>query len=126
MWLAFLLLACGQDPQTEALPEAVQRTMAKDLTPELGAGRGAFREHCQACHGLDARGDGPAAAALQELPGDLAITIRDPDTLERTIRRGVSGTAMQGYDKLDDDELDAMVAWLASLPAPAPTAPADE
>jgi len=126
MWLVFLLLACGQAPQTEALPDAVQRAMAKDLSPELGAGRRAFREHCQACHGPDAGGDGPAAAALEDRPGDLAITTRDPDALKRSIRRGVSGTAMQGHDKLDDGDLEVMVAWLAGLPAPALTAPAAE
>jgi len=126
MWLVILLLACGQDPQTEALPDAVQRAMAQDLSPELGAGRRAFREHCQACHGLDAEGDGPAAAALEDEPGDLAITTRDPDALKRTIRRGVSGTAMQGYDKLDDTDIDAMVAWLTGLSAPATPVPAAE
>ncbi len=126
MWHVFLLLACGQAPQTDELPEAVQRAMAQDLSPELGVGRGAFREHCQGCHGLDAGGDGPASAALEDAPGDLAITTRDPDALMRTIRRGVSGTAMAGYDELEDAQLEAMVAWLAGLPAPAPPAPAAE
>ncbi len=118
MWL-LLLLACGQTPERAELPPAVQQAMAQDLDPALGAGRRAFREHCAACHGLNAAGDGAAAAALQEEPGSLAIRSRDPDALLSTIQRGVSGSAMQGYRHLDDDLTAAMVAWLASLPEPA-------
>ncbi len=119
MWLLFLALACGPQPGSEELPPPVLQAMAQDLSPELGAGRAAFREHCQACHGLDAGGDGPAAGALEDTPGDLAIRSRDPATLLRAIRRGVPGTAMQGYSKLDDELTQAMAAWLASLPPPA-------
>jgi mono/diheme cytochrome c family protein len=34
-------------------------------------GRDAFATHCAACHGADARGAGPAAAALRTPPADL-------------------------------------------------------
>jgi mono/diheme cytochrome c family protein len=34
-------------------------------------GRDAFATHCTACHGSDARGAGPAAAALRTAPADL-------------------------------------------------------
>ena len=30
-----------------------------------------FRTYCAACHGQDARGDGPAAAALKKAPSNL-------------------------------------------------------
>jgi mono/diheme cytochrome c family protein len=30
-----------------------------------------FREYCAACHGLDGKGNGPAAAALKTVPADL-------------------------------------------------------
>lgn len=36
-----------------------------------------FRRHCAVCHGLDGRGDGPAAGALRQVPADLTrITAR--------------------------------------------------
>ncbi len=117
MWL-LILLACGQAPQQAELPPAVQRAMAQDLDGELGPGRLAFREHCQACHGLHADGDGPAAAALQDEGSSLAIQGRDQDALLRTIRGGVQGSAMQGYGHLDDELTLAMARWLASLPEP--------
>jgi mono/diheme cytochrome c family protein len=34
-------------------------------------GRDAFATHCAACHGMDARGNGPAAPALRTPPADL-------------------------------------------------------
>ncbi len=125
MWMVILLLACGQDPEPVELPAPVQRAMTQDLGPELGEGRKAFRDHCQACHGMDALGDGPAAAALADTPGALAIRSRDPAKLERTIRRGIPGTAMQGFGGLEDAQIEAMAAWLAGL-APPPAAPAPE
>jgi mono/diheme cytochrome c family protein len=36
---------------------------------EMGAER--FETHCSACHGADARGDGPVAAVLKTPPSDL-------------------------------------------------------
>jgi mono/diheme cytochrome c family protein len=30
-----------------------------------------FETHCSSCHGVDARGDGPAASALRPPPADL-------------------------------------------------------
>jgi len=118
MWIALLLLACGQEPQVEDLPPVVQEAMAQDLDAAQGAGRQAYRTHCQDCHGMDAAGDGPASAALEDEPGDLAITSRDPDRIRRAIQYGIKGTAMPAH-KLDAAELDGMVAWLASLPEPA-------
>jgi mono/diheme cytochrome c family protein len=37
----------------------------------LDVARQDFAEHCAACHGADARGDGPAAAGLNVPPPDL-------------------------------------------------------
>lgn len=119
MWFAILLLACGPDPSADDLPPPVQEAMAQALPDDLSAGRLAYRSHCAGCHGADATGDGPAAAALSGSEAGLAINARDPDRLRRIIEGGIAGTAMQGFEKLDDDELEAMVTWLASLPAPA-------
>jgi len=35
------------------------------------AGREIFREYCSVCHGLNGRGNGPAAEALRTAPSDL-------------------------------------------------------
>jgi mono/diheme cytochrome c family protein len=36
-------------------------------------GRELFRQHCAACHGPEARGDGPVAAQLKKRPSDLTV-----------------------------------------------------
>jgi len=38
---------------------------------EGGPGRILYLTHCQGCHGLEGRGDGPAAASLRTRPTDL-------------------------------------------------------
>jgi mono/diheme cytochrome c family protein len=35
-----------------------------------------YREHCAVCHGIDAKGKGPAAAALKKAPTDLTVISR--------------------------------------------------
>ena len=35
-----------------------------------------FREYCAVCHGTDAKGNGPAAAALKTRPADLTMITR--------------------------------------------------
>jgi mono/diheme cytochrome c family protein len=36
-------------------------------------GKDLFKQYCAVCHGEDARGSGPAAAALKNSPGDLTL-----------------------------------------------------
>jgi len=40
-------------------------------TGTVAAGKQTFTEYCAACHGVDARGMGPAASALSTPPSDL-------------------------------------------------------
>ena len=41
------------------------------------AGQELFREYCAVCHGADATGGGPAAAALKAKPADLTLISRN-------------------------------------------------
>ena len=41
-----------------------------------GTGSGLFTNYCASCHGVDARGDGPAAASLRVPPTDLTRLAR--------------------------------------------------
>jgi len=42
-------------------------------------GRDLFQEFCAVCHGKDGKGNGPAAPALKENPGDLTQIARQND-----------------------------------------------
>jgi mono/diheme cytochrome c family protein len=71
--LPILLLAavgmCAQiPPKTQ---EQLERLIYSVKGPDL------FRAHCAACHGEDARGDGPLAPALKTRPPDLTVLAKN-------------------------------------------------
>jgi mono/diheme cytochrome c family protein len=53
-----------------ASPERDDRTATAPAS-EGGPGRILYLTHCQGCHGLEGRGNGPAAASLRTQPADL-------------------------------------------------------
>ena len=57
-----ILLGCSTSPE-------VAPTDPNPMLVEVG--RTEFVQYCAACHGTDARGDGPAASALRTPPADL-------------------------------------------------------
>ena len=59
--LASFIAACSEQPDRAVSAPA----------SESGPGRILYLTHCQACHGLEGRGDGPAAASLRTRPADL-------------------------------------------------------
>lgn len=61
-----------------------------------------FRQRCVTCHGVDGRGDGPAAAGLTPPPADLRLHVPlHPDTETFLfITNGVPGTAMPAWEEL--------------------------
>ena len=56
---------CAQIPPKRQ--EQLERLIYSVKGPDL------FRAHCVACHGEDARGDGPLAPALKTRPPDLTV-----------------------------------------------------
>ncbi|MBL9172373.1 MAG: c-type cytochrome [Verrucomicrobiales bacterium] len=103
-----------EDP--EARPEHVRK------------GRELYRANCASCHGDTGRGDGPAAAALEDdagkpaPPHDLTTGLwksgRDPADLFRTLSTGMDGTPMPSFgDALGVGDRWDLVSFLLSLPA---------
>ncbi len=86
-----------------------------------------FLSHCARCHGAEGKGDGPAAAALRPRPRDFTGGIfklkstpsGEPPTAQdvsATIRHGMPGSAMPGFDDLlSDSEIDALSEHIRSL-----------
>jgi len=62
--LPFVLVICSTTAMLVA--KAVQTE-----TPDVLAGKETYMEYCSACHGVDAKGMGPAASALKTPPPDL-------------------------------------------------------
>ena len=60
--LAVVAGAVDQTPKIITVPVKLSGTID---------GAQLYREHCAVCHGVDAKGNGPAAAALKRPPSDL-------------------------------------------------------
>lgn len=92
----------------------------------LSKGREAYMHYCYACHGMEGKGDGPAAKGLRPPPRDFTAGTgiikfsKTPDglpndeDLARIIRGGLSGTAMLPWD-VPDDLLYPIVHYIKSL-----------
>ena len=75
----------------------------------IAAGEAAFGATCATCHGVEGRGDGPAADGLSVRPSDLAIHVpfHTDAELFAFATRGISGTPMPGFAR----ELTAEERW---------------
>jgi len=91
---------------------------------QLASGKETFSKLCVACHGESGKGDGPAAAALEQKPADFT----DPEHSKvysdmgrmQIIRKGVAGTPMTAWGSvLSEQEIQAVHAYVRSLRAPA-------
>ena len=83
---------------------------------DAAKGQKVFMANCMACHGVDADGKGPAAAAITPPPADFTNPDfwkeRTPDSVKSTIRSGKPGTSMMPFARLTDADLDDIVAFL--------------
>lgn len=92
----------------------------------IQSGRVYFEKNCSGCHGLDAKGAGPASTMLNPRPRNLVEgsfkwrstpsgvlpTVQD---LLRTLEVGVLGASMPSYKDLPSQEKLALVAYIRSL-----------
>lgn len=80
-----------------------------------------YRQNCVACHGRNADGKGPAAAALRPRPTDFTKASfwegRTDEQVSASIRAGRPGTPMMPYATLSDAQLAALVTWLRAQSA---------
>ncbi|RLS55758.1 MAG: hypothetical protein DWH91_08420 [Planctomycetota bacterium] len=110
--------ATGTFAHPQMLVERSQANLAK--------GQAVYQAQCVQCHGISGDGDGPAADYLYPRPRDYrkglfkftstpygARPIRDD--LVRTVRAGVRGSSMPGFNLLPDDEIQAVVDYVLTL-----------
>jgi mono/diheme cytochrome c family protein len=60
-----------------AAAQKIKRVPAPYTSP--ASGKEMYVNHCAACHGADAKGDGPAATALKTPPADLTALAKKND-----------------------------------------------
>ncbi len=92
----------------------------------FAAGRFVYQKNCQVCHGRFGEGDGELVREWEVLPRNFAQArfkyrstpsgkLPTDADLERTIRRGISGSAMPIFKHLRDEEVRAVIEYLKSF-----------
>lgn len=95
-----------------------QGLSAPDL--ELENGKKIYQQYCASCHGLDGKGNGPAAKGWKPAPTNLALgTLKYAKGLpatEQVIAIGVPKTAMPPWaGLLKDNQIKAVAKYVLSL-----------
>ena len=96
--VAGLVISRAQESNT-----AVKREAAPMTSP--ASGKEMFVSYCASCHGKDAKGDGPAANALKQLPADLTTLAKRnggkyPTDKVTTILRGQTKLMAHGDQEM--------------------------
>lgn len=137
--------AAPSAPAPSAPSAATQPSLAGVVNPivlpDAAVIKGAYVQHCAACHGATGRGDGAAAAQLYPRPRDFVDSpFRFASSggkreeiiaaLERIISVGVPRSAMPGFGGVLDESMIAGLARYvldqrAAAPAPAAAPPVD-
>ena len=120
---ALVLTACGTSgAETVAPPDVVPADFAGKTNP-LGAdaadaGAKIYQANCVPCHGSQGHGDGPAAAALNPAPKNLAelqAQVGD-DYLFWRINTGKDGTSMVSWKGiLTEEQIWQVIAFIRTL-----------
>ena len=122
----FLLISCGSSsanaPQAIGTLESVPAEYAGKTNPlDASAstdGATVFHTNCEACHGTQGHGDGPAGAALDPHPKNLAElqTVVSDDYLIWRISEGKYGTSMVGWKGiLTEEQIWQVIAFIRTL-----------
>jgi len=101
----WLLISCVQCGAGIGHPEAPVQTN-KPSDAEMAAGRLLFLKNCAHCHGADAHGDeGPDLHGLNWTDQQIATRIRN----------GKKGQMTAFHDKLSQQQVNALIAYIHSL-----------
>ena len=117
--VGIVMLLQGQiDPALSAIPA----TNPVPANPQsIALGQNLWLSTCLSCHGPQARGNGPAAASLDQPPPDLTTSHQQYHTdreLFYSIAQGVEGTGMPAFDdQLADADIWNLINYLHTLQA---------
>jgi cbb3-type cytochrome c oxidase subunit III len=90
-------------------------------------GKALYEKHCVECHGATGRGDGASAAFLVPRPRDFSTgkykirstetgSVPTDDDLIASVKRGLYGTSMPGWDRiLSDSDIADVVQYVKTL-----------
>ena len=122
---ALVLSACGGGGGSAKTRPSVPADFAGLTDPYLGqadavaAGEALFKTNCASCHGDAAKGDGPAAAALDPAPANLQNTAAETEPAymywvihEGGAAAGLSSSMVSYAGILTEDQIWQIVTYL--------------
>lgn len=126
IWITAVTLVCAA---VFGLSQRTRAQRAAGLAPALAGdrGRAVFAAHCVECHGASGKGDGPAALTLTPRPRNFTSgrykfhstetgSLPTDDDLLHSVRRGLPGTSMPGWETLlADADIRAVVQFIKTL-----------
>lgn len=131
--LILSLLGCNREgastspPGSGGAPTAPSQPALVAGAPTAAQGEALYKQYCAACHGLEGRGNGPAAAGLPVKPADhanAAVMSKISDAeLFKAIKEGGQAvgksSAMPPWGgSLKDEQIRALVLHVRSLAKP--------
>lgn len=106
---------------------AIAIAMTRTPVEAQARGKSVYDAHCVECHGADGKGDGPSAAYLAPRPRDFSSgkykirstetgSVPTDDDLIRSVRQGLYGSAMPGWDRiLSDADIRDVVEYVKTM-----------
>ncbi len=116
------LAACGNS-ENRGARAAASASFSLDMSaPSVAKGCSTYRTNCAPCHGLNGKGDGPAAAAMNPKPrnhcnGDYMDKLSN-EHIFNVIKMGGATygyPTMPAQPQLSDEEVRCLVAYIRSL-----------
>lgn len=109
--------------KTLLLPVAGQSQFKKAWEPTaqlVEHGKKLYDVQCASCHGLQGKGDGVAAAALNPKPRNFTADAgwkngRKPSMVFKTLKEGIAGTGMGSFSTLPSDDRWALSHYVITL-----------
>lgn len=102
-WMAPEKMAHRKNPVSNS-PESIQK--GKDL----------YQKHCTLCHGIEGRGDGPAAKGLKQKPSNLVAMSGMHEDGDIAWKLAEGRGAMPGYkERLKDEQIWDLVNFIQNL-----------
>lgn len=93
-------------------------TDSAQLATAARRGSTLFTQNCASCHGSTADGNGAAADSLLPRPADLTSKRLTTARIGAVLMNGVPGTAMPAWRDLPQRDVEALTAYLVTLPKP--------
>ena len=121
-----LLVACNNDSSEVGVDNSTPAPVPAEFAGKINllgadavtAGAEVFKNNCEACHGPQGHGDGPAGAALDPRPKNLAVfapAVGD-DYLYWRINTGKEGTSMVAWKGvLTEEQIWQVISFIRTL-----------